>query len=96
MGGVILFINSISYKFALLEAAMSLDKLAESLEESGLWRRASRRWLEVFDMCMDEDKRKKIIERREFCSSMMEPCSEDKRRETKKHYMKRRRQSDGY
>ncbi|EPA9245099.1 ANR family transcriptional regulator [Yersinia kristensenii] len=43
------------------------DKLAQELERKGMWRRAARRWLEVFDNAHDEKVREAAARRRDYC-----------------------------
>lgn len=49
---------------------MRKDSKAEALEEAGLYYRAARRWLEVFDRCEDEQGRNYAIEQRERCLTL--------------------------
>lgn len=46
---------------------MIIDEKAETLERAGLYRRASARWLEVFDRSMSEKERDWIRQRRNAC-----------------------------
>ncbi|MGR7121435.1 PerC family transcriptional regulator [Klebsiella aerogenes] len=45
------------------------DTIAESLEISGLWRRAAARWLDVLMQCQTEEQRDWVRKRRNFCLS---------------------------
>lgn len=46
---------------------MIIDEKAEALERAGLYRRASARWLEVFDRSVSEKERDWIRQRRNDC-----------------------------
>ncbi|MDM3398757.1 PerC family transcriptional regulator [Citrobacter sp. Cb016] len=43
------------------------DSKAEALEEKGLYRRAVARWMEVMQLCTDDDDREWIMRHREAC-----------------------------
>ncbi|MFI4630085.1 PerC family transcriptional regulator [Klebsiella quasipneumoniae] len=47
------------------------DKLAEGLENAGLYRRAATRWLEVFFECQSDSERSWVSRRRQHCLSQM-------------------------
>ncbi|HDH1321214.1 TPA: PerC family transcriptional regulator [Klebsiella quasipneumoniae subsp. similipneumoniae] len=44
-----------------------MPKIAESLEERGLYRRAATRWREVMLLCTEDDDREWVNSRRETC-----------------------------
>ncbi|HBV9912370.1 PerC family transcriptional regulator [Klebsiella aerogenes] len=44
-----------------------IDKLAEDLENAGLYRRAATRWLDVFFECLDDSERAWVARRRLKC-----------------------------
>lgn len=46
---------------------MIIDDKAEALEKAGLYRRASARWLVIFDRSMSEKERDWIRQRRNAC-----------------------------
>ncbi|RSW41789.1 PerC family transcriptional regulator [Klebsiella aerogenes] len=48
------------------------DKLAESLENAGLYRRAATRWLQVFFECLSDSERSWVSRRRLFCLSQIQ------------------------
>jgi hypothetical protein len=66
------------------------DSKAEALEEAGLYYRAARRWLEVFDRCEDEQGRNYAIEQRERCLTLAGNPAEAKARR-KREYKARHR-----
>lgn len=43
------------------------DSKAEELEAKGLYRRAAARWMDVMQLCTDDDDRKWIMRHREAC-----------------------------
>lgn len=45
------------------------DAIAEKLEGSGLWRRASARWLDVMLLCKTDTEREQVLRRRNQCLS---------------------------
>ena len=49
------------------------DAVAESLENSALWRRAATRWLEVMWCCQTDEEREWINRRRSYCYSKITP-----------------------
>lgn len=49
---------------------MVSDAIAEALEDSGFYRRAARRWLEVFDLRREEAERAWVAQRRDKCLSL--------------------------
>ncbi|HHZ8503650.1 TPA: PerC family transcriptional regulator [Morganella morganii] len=57
---------------------MIRDIKAERLEEAGLYYRAARRWLEVFDRRQDERGRNYAIEQRERCLTLAGNPAEEK------------------
>lgn len=69
---------------------MRKDSKAEALEEAGLYYRAARRWLEVFDRCEDEQGRNYAIEQRERCLTLAGNPAEAKARR-KREYKARHR-----
>ncbi|HAT3810037.1 PerC family transcriptional regulator [Morganella morganii] len=69
---------------------MIKDSKAEALEEAGLYYRAARRWLEVFDRCEDEQGRNYAIEQRERCLTLAGNPAEAKARR-KREYKARHR-----
>ncbi|HAT1525734.1 PerC family transcriptional regulator [Morganella morganii] len=69
---------------------MRKDSKAEALEEAGLYYRAARRWLEVFDLCEDEQGRNYAIEQRERCLTLAGNPAEAKARR-KREYKARHR-----
>ncbi|HHV7360405.1 TPA: PerC family transcriptional regulator [Morganella morganii] len=69
---------------------MIKDSKAEVLEEAGLYYRAARRWLEVFDRCEDEQGRNYAIEQRERCLTLAGNPAEAKARR-KREYKARHR-----
>lgn len=69
---------------------MIKDVKAAELEEAGLYYRAARRWLEVFDRCQDEQGRNYAIEQRERCLALAGNPAEVKARQ-KREYKARQR-----
>ncbi|HHV7358566.1 TPA: PerC family transcriptional regulator [Morganella morganii] len=69
---------------------MIKDSKVEALEEAGLYYRAARRWLEVFDRCEDEQGRNYAIEQRERCLTLAGNPAEAKARR-KREYKARHR-----
>ncbi|HAV9619551.1 TPA: PerC family transcriptional regulator [Escherichia coli] len=58
---------------------MIKDKKAEELERKGLWRRAARRWLELSCAAHRTEMEKKlIIERHQYCMSMIHSPQKEK------------------
>ncbi|WP_407905298.1 PerC family transcriptional regulator [Escherichia coli] len=52
---------------------MVSDDIAENLEQAGLWRRASARWLEVFGQSdLSEQQRMWLLRKRAFCKSQLQ------------------------
>lgn len=45
------------------------DDLAVKLEKQFFWRRAAKRWLEIIDLCSDDEMRDLYVQRREHCIS---------------------------
>ena len=60
------------------ETLLLNDDVAEALERAGLWRRAARRWLYIFDLLESDWARERIALRREACLLMAggRGCSE--------------------
>lgn len=69
---------------------MIKDSKAEALEEAGLYYRAARRWLEVFDRCQDERSRSYAVYQRERCLTLAGNPTEAKARR-KREYKARHR-----
>ncbi|HDF2327716.1 TPA: PerC family transcriptional regulator [Morganella morganii] len=69
---------------------MIKDTKAAVLEDAGLYYRAARRWLEVFDRCQDEQGRNYAIEQRERCLTLAGNPAEAKARR-KREYKARHR-----
>lgn len=69
---------------------MIKDTKAEALEDAGLYYRAARRWLEVFDRCQDEKGRNYAIEQRGRCLALAGNPAEAKARR-KREYKARHR-----
>ena len=69
---------------------MIKDTKATELEDAGLYYRAARRWLEVFDRCQDERDRDYVVCQRERCLTLAGNPAEAKARR-KREYKARHR-----